>query len=66
MSKKIVKGEVAPETSSEISKKDQLIKELQAEEEANLRACSQEVGIALQKYGYELFIDQSIKIRKAS
>lgn len=58
----------AVKTSEEtkISKKDELIKVLQAEEEANLRACSQEVGLALQKYGYELFIEQSIKIRKAS
>lgn len=56
----------AVKTSEEtkISKKDELIKVLQAEEEANLRACSQEVGLALQKYGYELFIEQSIKIRK--
>lgn len=64
MPKEIVEGEVVAETSAEISKKDQLIKELQAEEAANTQACSQELQAVLQKYGYELIIDQSIKLRK--
>lgn len=64
MQKEIVEGEVVTEATTEISKKDQLIAELQAEEDIKIKACSQELAATLQKHGYELFIEQSIKIRK--
>lgn len=53
------------EEVAELSKKDQLMLEMQKEEQANLQECSNEIYATLQKYGYELFIEQSIKIRKA-
>lgn len=48
----------------QVDKKAEAIKVLQQEEQESLKKCSEEVGAALQKYGYELNIQQTIVLKK--